>query len=331
MLLITVRPAGLIWEMWAETLRRKEVEPTLESVLHRQAKPFVELVDSLSLESLTTRYSFVDNEAYLELLTRDISEGMRIYWTEMLSRAHIAAVTATLRSRHWMSAVLSAYSERNALGFAAAFRALMESAADTSVGLRSTPPTLACCHPEISEALAGRATAMFGSKKLEDDLIRYTLARFLKPDERDSLPDTHKALRPSALKDLKAMGNADRVAAAYRFLSDLTHPAAASVSIWLALADDTGLEFTLSARQGEAVISVFLEVYETVLVDVLMLAFNTPVVVLNTLNRFPIREFHTPALLNADLGGLAAWRKTLSEMEAAGGEEGSTETHPQRS
>ena len=90
------------------------MEPTLKSVLHRQAKPFVALVDSLSLESLTTRYSFVDNEEYAELLTRDVSEGMRIYWTEMLSRAHIAAVTAILRSRHWMSAVLSSYSERGA-------------------------------------------------------------------------------------------------------------------------------------------------------------------------------------------------------------------------
>lgn len=309
---------------------KKETEPTLESILHRQAKPFVELVDSLSLESLTTRYTFVDNEEYLELLTRDISEGMRIYWTEVLSRAHIAAATSILRSEHWMSAVLSAYSERNALGFAAAFRALMESAADTSVGLRSTPPTLAHLQPKILEALAGSATTMFGSKKLEDDLIHYTHARFLRPDERDSLPRTHKALRPSALKDLKALGHPDKVAAAYRFLSDLTHPAAASVSIWLAPVDAAGLEFTLSPKHGEAVISAFLEVYETVLLDVLMLAFNTPVVVLITLNQFPIRELHTPALLNADLGGLAAWRKTVSEMEAAAGQEGCTETHAER-
>ena len=126
------------------------------------------------------------------------------------------------------------------------------------------------------------------------------------------------------------MGNADKVAAAYRFLSDLTHPAAAYVSLWLAPIDATGLEFTLSTSQGEAIISAFVEVYETVLVDVLTLAFNTPVVVLNTLNQFPIREFHTPALLDADLGGLSAWRKTVSEMEAAAGQENWTETHPQR-
>ena len=158
---------------------------------------------------------------------------------------------------------------------------------------------------------------MFGSEELEEHLIHYAHARFLKPDERDSLPRSHKALRPSALKDLKALGNAEKVADAYRFLSDLTHPAAASVMIWLAPVDATGLEFTLSPKQGEAVISTFLKVHETVLPDVLMLAFNTPVVVLNTLNQFPIKEFHTPELLNAEPSGLAAWRTVLREMEEA--------------
>lgn len=148
---------------------------------------------------------------------------------EMLSRAHIAAVTGILRSRHWVSAILWAYSERNALGIAAAFRDLMESAADTSDGFRSIPPILAHLHREISEALAGIATAMFGSKEIEDELFHYTQARFLKPDERDSLPRSRKALCPSALKDLKELGNTDKVVAAYRFLIDLTHPAAASV------------------------------------------------------------------------------------------------------
>ena len=136
------------------------------------------------------------------------------------------------------------------------------------------------------------------------------------------MPDTHNALRPSALKDLKELGNANEVAAAYRFLCDPTHPAAASVSLWLAPFDATGLEFTLSTRQGEAVISAFVEVFETVLADVLTLAFNTPVVVLNTLNYYPVREFHTPALLNADLGGLAGWRRAVSAMEAAAAQKG---------
>ncbi len=121
------------------------------------------------------------------------------------------------------------------------------------------------------------------------------------------------------------MGNADKVASAYRFLSDLTHPAAASVLIWLAPVDTTGLEFTLSSKQGETIISVFLEEYETVLLNVLTLAFNPPVIVLNTLNYFPVKELHTPALLNANPSGLSAWRKSLSEMEAAARGESWTE------
>ena len=304
---------------------KEEGEPTLESVLHGQARQFVELVDSLSLENLTTRYRFVDNEEYLGLLTRDVSEGMRVYWTELLGRAHIAAVTAILRSGHWMSAVLSAYSEGNALGFAAAFRALMESAADTSNGLRSTPPTLAHLYPEVSKALLGRATDIVIATELEDHLIHYSHARYLRRSERDSMPPTHDALLASKLEDLKELGNADKVAAAYRFLSDLTHPAAASVSIWLAPVDATGIEFTVSSKQGEAVMTAFLKEYKTLFFDVLMLAFNTPVVVLNTLNYFPVKELHSPALLNANFSGLAAWRRSLSEIEAAARGESWTE------
>ena len=50
------------------------------------------------------------------------AKGMRIYWVEMLERAHLAAVTAILRSRRWLAAVLSTFSEKNALAFAAVFR-----------------------------------------------------------------------------------------------------------------------------------------------------------------------------------------------------------------
>ena len=282
----------------------------MESVLHRHAMPFVEMVDSLSLESLSTRYSFTDNEDFLELAPRDVCEGMRLYWTEILARAHIAAATSILRSGHWTAAMLSTHSEGNALGFAAASRALMESAVDTSSSLLATPLALADLYAEISEALSGRATTVVTSTELESHLIHYSHARYLKRSEKASMPPTHQALRPSELKDLKAMGNPEKVAAAYRFLSDLTHSGAASVSLWLAPVDATGLEFTLSSKQGGAVIAGFLEAYETVLLDTLMLAFNTPVVVLNTLNYFPVKEFHTPSTLERR----PSWSRRLEKV-----------------
>lgn len=61
-----------------------------------------------------------------------------------------------------------------------------------------------------------------------------------------------------------------------------------------------------------------MERYETVLLDVLMFAFNAPVLVLNTLNYFPIRELHTIGLLRHDLDGIPAWNSCRRELEQGG-------------
>ena len=112
--------------------------------------------------------------------------------------------------------------------------------------------------------------------------------------------------------------NADSVAQCYRYLCDITHPGAPSVWMWLAPMDTKGSEFVLSTDQDETIISSFLELYERVVVDVLMFAFNAPVLVLNTLNYFPIPKLHTQELLNHALDGLAAWAKCRNELEQRG-------------
>ena len=89
----------------------------MESVLSQQAARFVDMVDALALERLQTRYTFMDAEEHRQLLHRDPSEGMRIYWNEMLASVHITAVTAILRSRLWLSGVFSATSDKNLLVF----------------------------------------------------------------------------------------------------------------------------------------------------------------------------------------------------------------------
>ncbi len=107
----------------------------MESILDQQATQLVTMVDDLGSEHSTTRYFFMDDDEYEKLSHRDVGEAMQIYWTEILERAHIASVTAILRSRHWLSSVNLAYADRNVLAFAAAFRGLLESAADAATSL----------------------------------------------------------------------------------------------------------------------------------------------------------------------------------------------------
>ena len=88
--------------------------------------------------------------------------------------------------------------------------------------------------------------------------------------------------------------------------------------MWLAPVDAKGSEFVLSPEQDEAIIASCLNRYKTVLLNVLMVAFNNPVILLNTLNYFPIKKLHTQELLNHDLDGLAAWRSCRNELERGG-------------
>ena len=260
----------------------------------------------------------MDVGEYTELLSSDVSEGMRVYWSETLQRAHIAAVTAIMRSQNWLSAAFSTSSEKNALAFSAAFRGLLESAADTTTALIGTPMTLAHYYPVIADALSGRATVIATSPELEDELIHYSHGRYFKRAERASTPESHIARSVHEYLKVFENLNAEEVGQCYRFLCDLTHPGAPSVWMWLNPLDTKGTEYELSTEPDETIIVDFLERYETVLLDVLMFAFNAPVLVLNTLNYFPIEKLHTRELLNHGLDGIAAWRSCRSELERHG-------------
>ena len=54
----------------------------MRPVLEQRAMPFIQMVDGLALKRLTTRYSFMGVGEYAELLSNDISEGMRVYWSD---------------------------------------------------------------------------------------------------------------------------------------------------------------------------------------------------------------------------------------------------------
>ena len=84
------------------------------SILSQAAIAYVEMMDDLRLERAGTRYRFMGHAEYKRLLSRNVALGMRIYWTEMLGRAHMAAVTSILRCNHWLSAVVAAKDHGNA-------------------------------------------------------------------------------------------------------------------------------------------------------------------------------------------------------------------------
>ena len=224
----------------------------MESVLNPDSVRFVEMVDDLGLERLATRYTIMDDEEYKDLLEQDLSEAMRVYWTETLGRAHLASATAILRSRRWLSGVEQASAENNLLLFASVLRGLMESAADASTALIGTPLTLAHFHSAITESLEGRATSVLISSEVENELIHYSHARRLQRPERAHAPPTHEARQVQQYLQIFGDLNAANVVRCYSDLCDLTHTGASSVTMWLDTDDPTGLEFRHQRARSSA-------------------------------------------------------------------------------
>jgi hypothetical protein len=239
---------------------------------------------------------------------------MQIYWNEILGRAHLASATAILRSRQWIEAMRVAAMVPNLLSFAASFRGLLESAADSSSALKSVPLTLARDHPYVLRALAGEAPSQtFLAPELEDTLIHYSYARHLTKAELQAVPRSHKALKVRDYIDILEKGQVTDVIQCYQALCDLTHPGATSVWMWLHPIDEHTME--IQAKQDEAVINHFLTEYRTTFIELLMFAFNPALATLRVLNYFPLTGLHTAALEKWDMSGVPIWRKCSDQLK----------------
>ena len=288
------------------------------SILSQEAIAYVEMMDDLRLERAGTRYRFMGHAEYKRLLSRNIALGMRIYWTEMLERAHMAAVTSILRCNHWLSAVVAAKDHGNALGFAASFRGFMESAADSATALAPVSLTLSENHSSILECLEGAAHDFLSSERLENELIHYSHGRYIKGSERNDTPLAHRARETADYFKIFGDLHADKIGRCYRFLCDMTHPGAPSVFMWLSSTDAEGSELFLSPGQDQVLIESFSEQSRDISLELLVFAYNPAVLTLSVLNYFPIGDLHTPGLLTWALEGIPGWVRCLGLLEANG-------------
>ena len=278
------------------------------------ADRYVTMIDSLCLDRHNVRYTFMPQKDFKQLIRKEPEKGMQVYWREILSRAHLAATTSILRGRRWIQAISSAVTENNALAFSAAYRGLIESAADTHTALEKIPTTFARDFLHINQALDGRLVKkIFVVKEIEDDLIHYSHARKLKRGEL--APASHKAKSIRDYMTILEKGKMPHVVSCYSALCDLTHPGASSVWAWLRPVNEW--EFDLVSNQDSQIISRFLSDYRTTYLETLMFVFNGPLLSLSARNYFPIQDFHTPELLQWEFSNIPIWRKIKHDLGTA--------------
>lgn len=284
----------------------------IDLVFGKTGARYVKMIDELELASLTTEYPFEDSNKFENILRENQKKGMQIYWDEILSRTHLCSVTGILRTRHWISSLLSATRDKNLLSFAAAFRGFIESAADSSSSLRVVPLNLAHHYSEILGILSGESDNVLLAKELEGELIHFTHARRLSGSEAKNAPPHHKARRVRDYIDILERGNVDNVVQCYGEMCDLTHPGQSSVWMWLEQIQNT---LCLSAHQDESLISNYIQKNHKTFLDLLMFGFNPSIVTLRVLNYFPISRLHTPQLNDWNLSSIPSWRKCQHELE----------------
>lgn len=284
-----------------------------KSLFGSDSAQFIDIIDQLALAKSKAKYSFMALDDYKYILHEESDLGMQVYWSEIIARAHLTAVVAILRSRHWISAVVTATNDNNLLAFAAAFRGLIESSADTQSALGGIAVSLAENHVNISRALSGKlSNQWFVSKDIEDALIHFKYARHLTKSEMATAPQTHKALQVRQYIEGLEKGQVHNVTACYQSLCDLTHPGASSVWMWIT--SENGVDFELNPNQDESTIASYLTEYRDTFSELLMFAFNSAVITLNMLNYLPLKKYHMPNLLDWNLSGIPLWQKCQSKL-----------------
>ncbi len=106
--------------------------------LFKAAAPLLDLIDQIVPIVSNHEYTFVTDE-WFEQWKRSADftiERMNfIVALELVEKAHLASMAALLRGKRWADATCLMYEKENFLGWAAAFRGLLESAGDTLDGL----------------------------------------------------------------------------------------------------------------------------------------------------------------------------------------------------
>ena len=280
----------------------------VQRITDKTSAEYVQLFDDLGLAELAISYEFVSVERLEEITLATPGKALQIYWTELLARAHMTAVTGIMRSRHWYSAIVAAEDSQNILAFAAAFRGLIESSGDTYSSLRGIPLTLTRDRCLIVAALSGGADDGPINKDLEDRLIHYSHARYIRRSDQETIPQSHVARSTQAYLESLKRSQVPDIEECYRLLCDLVHPAAPSVWMWLRPEQRHRGEYVhLSPGKDSVIIADVAEHCRDTLLGVLKLAFEPAALMLMVLNYFPIDKFHVRALLNWSVPDFPEW------------------------
>lgn len=259
----------------------------MAAVFGEQSKVYGLIVNDIVSDLAKDRYNFEDLGEF-EQNALDAGTGRdhagRVYWTEMLYRAHMSSVAAVFRTTRWIEVAIREHDAGSLYGCAAACRSLIESAGDIGLSLGPVAHTLARIKDKVKAEISGRASEpMLISKELEDSLIHFTHAR--KIAKAEEAPDSHKAMQSFKYIDYVDQMKISGVKDFYARLCEIVHPAAESVSVTFVPEGDAWI---VDPRNESAVLEKLLAERRSTLSGVVMASYNAPLLILKTLHSFDL-------------------------------------------
>ena len=257
-------------------------------------------------------YDFVRLPDFEALLLRDPAQGMKVYWEEMLMRAHWAASGSVIRVAAWMDGLRASHELKRVLPFAACMRGLLEAAADTNFSLNQVPITLAQGYKQIRKSLEGNQSMFWMSAELEELLIHFTHATKLVPKSGLPLPQ-HEAKTTADYLAYFKDGNPE-LGQVYRLLCDMVHPGSSSLW-WFLDGVDEGMSVVVAQGHEWPELQFLRDLCRGQMDTIFIGAVTLPVLTLKTLNMFPLARVRTPAVDKINMDALKAWQ-AVSELIA---------------
>ena len=249
-----------------------------------------------------TTYPFVSERSFIDTIKTDISQGMQMYWIEILLRAHMSASVSILRFERWMDGVIKSFANNNFFVFSASFKSLIESAAHTYETLRDVPYGLAKNSKMITKSILGHQNTIVISKELEDILIDFL-------SKKEDIPNSIRS--KSTIRYLKKLenGKSGSLVDFYSKLCGITQPAASSIAFFFLPNHENNC--ILMNGLDEEYIAAFVEGFKSTISDIFQLSLQASFTTLKTLNLFPHELLHTPIIDQIDLPEIDLWNNIV--------------------
>lgn len=233
----------------------------------------------------------------------DVAEWNKVYWQEILFRAHFGACAGMMRLHAWLRGGWRALEDGNVLMLAAAIRGLIEAAGDTFKVFADATATLADAHLIVRKAIVGALSERQAlAPELESALIHFAYARGIKAGEGITL---HKAA--TAKEDISILAEmAPTAPEVYAMLCDYSHPGASSVFCFAGERTAPDI-LTFDPAAGSAALAKVVESAREVVTVALIAGTGTLVVMLKVLNEFSFAPVKTPWADSVDSTLLPVW------------------------